>query len=430
MSEQLLKQLKKLERITPSDEWAENTRNFLYQKIERETIGLEPTWTYRFRLFFVVWSRRMIPSPVKMVSVFTILAVMFSANLVVEAEIAPVGALEVVQRSVEKIQLFLAVTPQGEIKVNLNYSHKRQRQALNIASNNDFSPEEKTRHLNKVVKYLEGNVLGAANSLSIAKEDLGDDKQMQGKVAQLAIEITKNGQEAVKSLEQVKVSADLKDVDKTVSDAQSVIEESGVASLAVAVEQVQSQQGSDNPVVSTDQVKEVISEVINRENEKIDKIGAKADQVGITEAKNTDNSATEIKDLTKELTGVAVNSEKAKVILDEAKNSLAQDNLSEALDKVKQSTEITKQSTAVVSKIEDISLGKMLNNLSASTSSTSTININIKEKIKDKVNQATSTETTPEIILPKGAKINPSLIFDANATATIEEPPCPGCLDE
>jgi len=59
----------------------------------------------------------------------------------------------------------------------------------------------------------------------------------------------------------------------------------------------------------------------------------------------------------------------------------------------------------------------MLNNLSASTSSTSTINISIKEKIKDKVNQATSTETTPEIILPKGAKINPSLIFEETNTS-------------
>lgn len=427
MSEQLLKQLKKLERISPSEEWAETTRNFLLKQIERETIGLQPTWQHRFRLFFVVWSRKLIPSPIKMVSVFTILAVMFGTNLVVEAQIAPVGFMEPLERSAEKIKIFFAFTPKSEIKVNLHYSEKRQRQVLAIASNEDFSPAEKTRHINKVVKYLEGNVLSAANSLAIAKEDLGDDKQKQGEVAQLAIEITKNGQEAVKSLEQVKESAKIADVDKTVAEAQSVIEESGVSSLEVAVKQVQGQQ-EENAVVSSDQVKKVISQVIDSQNEKIDKIDAKADQVGVAESLNTDNSAKQIKDLNNDLIDVAAKSEQAKVILDEAKTSLAHDNLTEALDKVKQSTQITKQSTAVVTKIEDISLGKLQGNAGASTSSTSTININLlKDKFKDKAKQATTTETTPEIILPNGAKLNPSMIFDANSTTTPEEPICLDC---
>ncbi|MDP2586940.1 MAG: hypothetical protein Q8P32_04180 [Candidatus Komeilibacteria bacterium] len=428
MSEQLLKQFKKLERVSPSQEWAETTRNFLYQKIERETIGIQPTWQYNFRLFFVVWSRRIIPSPVKMVSVFTILAVMFGTNLVVEAGVIPPSKMIGVERPIEKVRLFFAFTPKSEIKVNLHYSDIRQRRVLNIASDDNISPEEKTRHINKVVKYLEGNVLGAANSLAIAKEDLGDNKQKQGEVAKLAIEITKNGQEAVKSLEQVKESANLAGVDKTVAEAQSDIEESGVSSLEVAVNQIKGQQ-EENAAVSSEQVKEVISQLIKSQSEKIEKLDAKADQVGVAEALNTDNSVKQIKDLNKDLVDVAEKSVQAKVILDEAKTSLAKDNLTEALDKVKQSTQITKQSKAVVTKIEDISLKKLQGNAVVPTTSTSTINLNnlFKDKIKDKVKQSTTTETTPEVILPNGARINPSLIYDQNSTSTHEEPLCLDC---
>ncbi|MFA6304941.1 MAG: hypothetical protein WCV73_00435 [Patescibacteria group bacterium] len=423
MPERLLKQFKKLETISPSSKWTENARSFLLKKIETETIALEPTWSNKFYLSFVIWSGKLMPSPVKMTALVTLVAVMFGTNLVAQAEIPPVGAMGLLDRTAEKINILLAFTPKDEINVHLFYAEKREAQLGHIANDNEISAEEKVQHINKIVKYLEGNIAGAANSLAIAKEDSGQDQQEKSEVTQLALQITQNGQEAVKSLEQIKVSVPTQDVNKTVSEAQSVIEATGVASLEVAVNQIQNQpiEGQSG---AADQVKDVLSEVINHAQENINQLGAQAEQVGLADSlatKKDDPKKVEVKALNKELTDAVENSGKAQVILDEAKGLLNNDNLTGALEKVKASNVIAKQSKDIVSKIGDISV---INDalLQSATTSSSTINllkvgapkvptVNVKDS-------TSSLETTLPIINPKGVKVNPSLIFSEQPTSS------------
>lgn len=399
--ERLLKQLNRLQKAGPALEWSENTRSFLVNRVKTDTLAKEHFWFADFKVFSFVWLRKILPSPVKIVSVLTIFGMILGTGMVAEAEYLPKGRpLYAVKRTFEKIELVLAVSPEKETKVNLKHASKRKDEAIKISEKADLSEEQKVGNLKKVVKSLEQNISAVKDNLEIVK----DEAKKPEETAKLAKEVNQKTTETINDLEKVKETMDTKEVDKTVGEAQEQVEAVAVASLEVLVENSAEPQVS-NQVISKNEVKDIINGTIERENNKISKIEDKVEVANAEKPTATDK---------KELTEVTENSTKSHEILKEAQAFLDDDLLKEALDKVKESKEKTEVSQKVVSKLEEAAEAASVEN--ATTTPGAIINQNTINS--GKISTATK-ETTPEILdqvnySPLGGRVTQT------ATDTIE----------
>src|SRR3989344_5225299 len=293
--ERLLKQFNRLQKTGPALDWSENTRSFLVNRVKTDTLAKDHYWLADFKVFSLIWIRKIMPSPVKMISVLTVFSMILGTSMVAEAEYLPKGRpLYAVKRTFEKIELVLAVSPEKETKVNLKHVGKRQAEAVKISHKSTISETEKAGNLKIVVKSLEQNI-------NAVKDDL----------------------------EKVKETMNSKEVDKTVGEAQEKVEAVAVASLEVLVENSAEPQVSDQ-VISKNEVKDIINSTIERESNKINKIEDKVEVANGEKPTATDKE---------ELSQVTANSTKSHEILKEAQTLLAGDLLKEALDKVKESKE-------------------------------------------------------------------------------------------
>lgn len=356
MFEKLVNQFKKLQETGPSSEWTKNTRNFLIAKVQQDTLTQEPSCLSQIKLFSNIWFKRMVPSSVKVISIFAIIALIGGTGLVAQAEYIPTRPLYTVKRTLEKIELVLAITAKSETKVHLKHADKRKAEAVKLAKKTSLSTEEKEGLINTVVSSLEQDISAAASSLEIINET----NKESGKVLELAKKITQTINENIGDLDQVKEIASLEGVDESVSEVQSNIEESGNSSLEVLIKEAESLQG-DEEVISTDELKQIIYNKIERTSGKINGIyevikGINPDEiviykeefrVGTTDIKIQLNVEEVINEAVEKLTG-------AQEILNQAKLSLEAGSLSEALEKVKKSNEIVIEAEGILAQIVDV----------------------------------------------------------------------------
>src|SRR3989338_1165837 len=234
MPERLVKQFNKLQKIGPSMEWTENTRNFLVAKVTQDNIGCEPAWTFVFKLNSMALVRRIMPSPTKAISFLIIIGLIGGTKMAAQAEYIPKRPLYTVKRTFEKIELVMALTPESETKVNLKHATKRKEEAVKIAQKEDIAPEEKAENINTVVKSMEQNITAANNTLQIASES---DKNSEG-TAKMAKEINKNVSANIKDLDKVRETSS-EAVGEVVDEALDELEKAEDTSIKVLIDQVQ-----------------------------------------------------------------------------------------------------------------------------------------------------------------------------------------------
>jgi len=443
MAERIAKQFKRLQQTGPAAEWAENTRNFLMSRISRDTLGKEQPWFESFQLNAIIWLRKVSPSPVKAVSAFLVLAMIGGTSMVAKAEYIPTRSLYTVKRTVEKIELVLAVTPLSETKVHLKHAAERKNEAVKLTQQASISSEDKTEHINTVVKSLKNDINAVQTSLEIVK---GDKKEPQ-KAVILAKEITDNVNKTIEDLDEVKKIAfdeNIVDVKQTVDDAQSAIEDVEDESIKVLIEEVTNKKASSaeaaenaaqnnteenqagvknetvpagnkdaKEIISEDELKQIITKKVERTDKKIQEVKEIVQNITLASASSTTATAADLK----EVSEAAENPAKAEVKLIEAKSLIEEGQLSEAMVKVQESKQITKESKEVVEKIKETQDKATAENNQQIQKSAEGIKLD-----EVKIGSSTTTESTPEVI--EEAKFNSSAepAESAGKVETPEEP--------
>jgi hypothetical protein len=451
MAERIAKQFKRLQQTGPSADWADNTRNFLMSRISRDTLGKEQPWFENFKVNTVIWLRKVSPSPVKAMSVFLVLAIIGGTSMVAKAEYIPTKSLYTVKRTFEKIELVLAVTPLSETKVHLKHAEERKNEAVKITQQTSISSEDKTEHINTVVKSLKNDINAVQTSLEIVKED----KKEPQKAVILAKEITNNINKTIEDLDEVKKNASdakIVDVKQTVDDAQSAIEDVEEESIKVLIEEVDNQKKSktikdeeaketqeaedqdnngeqvkadkeidliekyEKEIISEDELKEIITKKIERNDKRIQEVREIVESITLESASSSVATPADIK----KVSDIAEQPAKAEVKLIEAKSLIEEGQLSEAMVKVQESKQITKESKQVVEKIKETQDKATAENNEKNQQTQPAEGIKLDEvKKSDQATSSTSTETTPEII--EEAKLNSSA-EPAESAGEVEAP--------
>ncbi len=358
MPERLCKQFNKLQKTGPSPEWTANTRNFLINRVKQDTLGNEPSWAFSFRLNSMVWVKRVMPSPVKVVSFFIVIGLVGGTNMVAQAEYIPKRPLYTVKRTFEKIELVMALTAKSETKVNLKHATKRKEEAVKLAKKEDFAPGEKTENINTVVKSLEQNISAANNSLEIVKES---EKDHQGTV-ELAKEFTKNISDNIEDLNEVKEAS--KEVKEAVEEAVEEMEKAEESSIQILIDEVENkpalpEEGEEiiYEVISEEEVKEILNNKIERTDKNLKEIEEEIEvpsqeQEPLLPEETVENIDSEE---TVAIQEVKENSEEAQVKVEEVKVLINDGMLSEALEKIQETNKINEESKETIAKIEDVS---------------------------------------------------------------------------
>lgn len=315
MPVRLLKQLNKLSTLQPDLGWQEATRNFLVTRARVDTIAKQPTLSERFSVFAFIFYKKYLPSPLKIMAIVSALAMTVGANFAAQAEYRPKTPLYSVKRVFENVEFVFAVSPESEATVNLKHAKKRQAEAVKIAAG-ESDAADKAENLNTVIKKLEQNLLAAKSGLEIVKNQDGQ------QTVDLAKKVNENTAEAIETLNQVQASAPSTEVAKTVSEAQGIAEEANTASLKVLVDSAV--KTPENGSVSKAEVKDLISQKLERTEEKI---------------KQTAHEA-------------GTDSAQAQKIVKEAKNLLNKDALTQALEKVEKVANIAQESANALNKVE------------------------------------------------------------------------------
>src|SRR3989344_3254903 len=191
--ERLLKQFNRLQKTGPALDWSENTRSFLVNRVKTDTLAKDRYWVADFKVFSLIWLRKIMPSPVKMISVLTVFSMILGTSMVAEAEYLPKG---------------------------------RPLYAVKISHKSTISETEKAGNLKIVVKSLEQNINAVKDNLEIVKDEAKNPEE----TAKLAKEVNQKTTETIDDLEKVKETMNSKEVDKTVGEAQEKVEAVAVAS--------------------------------------------------------------------------------------------------------------------------------------------------------------------------------------------------------
>ncbi|MBU1130583.1 hypothetical protein KJ840_00400 [Patescibacteria group bacterium] len=355
MPERLANQFKKLQEVGPSAEWTEATRNFLIARIQQDTLTQETPFFSRWKLFFNEGFQKIMPSPVKVISSLVIISLLGGAGLFAQAESNPKHILYAVKRTLEKIELVLAVTPQSETKVNLRHATKRKEEAVKLAQKTNLSAEEKDGLINTVINSLEQNISAAGNSLGMVDEAKNTDQAVE-----LAQEITANINNNLQGLEEVKDIASSDSVNKNVFGVQSAMEGVENSSIEVLIQKLANQE-ANGQFISEEKVKEIVNNKIERTAEKISAkeqavknidlnkvVIVKEDRIGTTYIS--------IKLDIKKIVSQAVEKlAEAPKLLEEAKSLLAGNLLSESMGKIKEVEAIIKETEEIIAPITGVS---------------------------------------------------------------------------
>ncbi|MCX6785467.1 MAG: hypothetical protein NTZ18_01280 [Candidatus Komeilibacteria bacterium] len=369
MPERLLKQLKKLDKVGPSTEWKENTRNFLFNRVKQDTLDYQRSIKDRAQIFSFIWFRRLMPSPVKMMVALVIICLVGATNIAAEAENKPNRLLYDVKLMFEKIPLMMAITSKTEANIYMQYAQKRLEEAKQVSADPSISQQDKQQFISTLVKSAKQNIGAAKDSLDVAKGNGNS-----AAVAALAKDVTKNAQETIKTLNKMAEDAL---VNKNVAEARTAIDQAQTASLQVLVDQTAT---PTDRSVSKDEVKGILADSIAIQEDNLNKLDQKIGQLN-PQPKPDLNSTTKIEIKRPEIEAVKKTNNQAKDLLEQAKLLLDKGQLAEALDKVKASAEVSSQSSETVAKIEQLTAGNFKEN-----ASTSTLKV-----IDKKVDNATST---------------------------------------
>jgi len=413
MPERLLKQFKKLDQTGPSAEWQEGVRDFLVKRVSQNTITKKASWQSSLEIFSIVWVRKLLPSPVKMITALIILTLVGGTGLMAQASYIPSGAFYTAKRFGENVQLVFAITPQSETKINLKFAEERKKEAVKLAKKEDIKPEEKKEYINTVVKSLKQNISAAQTSLDIVKER--EKENQNSDTIKLTKELTENVSQNIDDLEEVKAIVSIKEVKAVVTQVQNELEKVEDDSLKDLIKEVEKKEKQDNSEVkvelvqaeatstesellpeenidgyqaevaveasgnetteafadpSADQVKktkegvtetvtreevqQILAKKITRANKKIQEVGKIAEAFDLVETiKDADEEIADY-DVVKEVSNVVDNPAQVQEALTQAITLFDNGNLAKALDKVIEIKEITTKSEAIISRIEEI----------------------------------------------------------------------------
>jgi len=347
MAENILNQFKKLqEEIGPSAEWTEKTRNFLFAKVEQDTLIQETSIFDHLRLFLNVGARRFSVVSVRVAVILVTVGLIGSAGMFAQAEANPKTLLYSVKRAIEKIEFVLAVSPASETKVYLKHATKRKDEALKLAQKSDFTASEKDSSIDSAIKSMEKDINAAQDSLAI----INASKEQGEETAVLAKEITNSVKENMQALDQVQQIVGSEGVDATVAEAKNTMEEAESASLEFLL-------SSGTAVISEDELKEIINNKIQRATEKINQLNAVIAGVDLNKViivKEVSLGTLNIKtrlNIAEVVNQAQSKANEAQNALDQAKSTLTENDFSGVLEDIKASYELFNQAKRELAKV-------------------------------------------------------------------------------
>ena len=222
------------------------------------------------------WQKRFVPAPSKIMATLLIFGLLGSTGLAAKAEYRPDRTLYFVKKTIEKIELVLAMSSYQEAAIHLKHVQNRKDEVIKLAQSENLTKAEKEEYINTVVSKLKQDLSSASASLSIVnKADEESDK-----VADLAKQITIDSKDAVEVLNQVNEDIQLENVEQIIAE---VIDSSENAEQdAIKILAVQQESGEIAEIEFTNEdLTALLDDKINRINKKIEVITISLNEIEV-----------------------------------------------------------------------------------------------------------------------------------------------------
>jgi hypothetical protein len=402
--------LEKLDDLQPDSLWENKAKYQMLAEISSQNRLMQAqkiTSSDKADILFMNFLSKVSPSFSKVVAFVLIIMMGSGVGYAAQASV-PGETLWPIKRSMEKVELTLAVNPIKETEVHIKHVGKRVKEIDKILQADNTQTVKKEKAIKQAVSHLEKDVNSVDGSLKVVMEEKNPTEivTLVQKVTEASQEVKTNlkasqesnvnDQVINKALEDAAQASD-KVKDSAVSLALEVHQEvaaandaqisananSTVSSTAnsVAISKASSQEAATvKAVVTQIIVSEIknLSQEINDTQAKVDNV--KTEDLNVLSAKETKiDSASKI---IADISVVKETSVAATVALDQAKVLVKEGSLKDALDKVSESKEIKNQADVILDKLQVVAQEKALVDANAS-STASTLN---------------NTTSTPKII--------------------------------
>ena len=269
MPERFLHQMKKLEAVEASQEWQRQTRSFLVNKVNHDTLANNHkiAWNYNLKVFIMDWQNRLMPAPAKIGYFLLLVGFVSGTGLAARAEYNPSKFLYSVWETVERAELVLATSQASQTKIYLKHVEKGVNDAKKLAKSDKLANEEKGKQINTVVTKLKKELTAASVSLDIADQT----QDNEAGITDLAKEVTQNTKDTAVALNQVIEDSLIQGLDKEAVDK-------AIATTEVvendAIKLLLNQQNLED--LSESEIKNLIADKISRITEKITQLSSKS----------------------------------------------------------------------------------------------------------------------------------------------------------
>ena len=382
----LLKKIKDLPELTPDREWFYVNKAHLLAQIDsrqRQMSVARLSLAERFNLITLKVTRRLVPSPVKVMALVLVLAMVSSTALIAEAAV-PGEPLYSVKLSIEKAQLAFASDPVSEGELLLQHANNRLWE-LEILASRDLEVSAKQQAISNVIRQFEKNMIAADSNLRLAITENRDSVR----TAHLARSLNKRASETTKRLQQqAKDIGGLVFVDGVViSGGQeyehvsvnrnsgidvaqeatrgTTVNAAGSAVVAALTDAIKTNQtvgaealntvlgiNDGQSVASDEDLQALVTDKISTQEGDLANVNKVLANVNTQDVKNSIFNG-EAPDITySEVNGLDSGRTTSETALSEAKALLNEGNISEALDKVIESEKLLEQTVSTLSKID------------------------------------------------------------------------------
>jgi hypothetical protein len=229
MKQDLIRQIKELKKIEPSQEWLNSTRGQLVAQID-----FQERADFKAGIGFFQWLRQ----PQSAALVICLLLIFIGGPwLMVKASQTslPGDLLYSVKKITEDVQTSIA-SEDDKVQLQVEFAGRRLEE-LNKITEDSFSPEEKTEKVKEVVDDLKNNLAGA----SVYANKVPKEK---------AIVIAKKAKKIKEDLDKTREEAPL-EVQAKLAEAEKAVEEINKQILSALVRE--SQEGDGGTSTSTDE---------------------------------------------------------------------------------------------------------------------------------------------------------------------------------
>lgn len=221
-----ISQIAKLSELQPDKRWETTTKYDLLAEISSQNRMMQAqklTNTEKTDLVFMRIMNKVAPSFTRAVAAFLIIMMGSGVSMAAQASV-PGQALWPIKRSMEKVELSLAISPVTETEMHIKHAGKRLQEIDKILQETNTQPAKvvkKEKAIKQAVRHLEKDVTSADISLKIAKEEKKPIEvvELAKKVTDVTKEVTvvldeKSGEATDKNIEEALDS--IKEVNKEV----------------------------------------------------------------------------------------------------------------------------------------------------------------------------------------------------------------------